>query len=335
METATLQKDDSSSQPRKRDFLEDILHDGSGAKYVAGALENGETISLFGSVLAIIFNLPEPYRTRWAHKVALVAAGQSAERMMYVAGGITALQNLILYERGEITAKEAMQKSAISAGEQGAVGFLTGYGASIFSGLLLNSENAVVRMFGKLPIPQLILIPAVKGPVEAISQYLQGHITGKECLYRMTKTSVRTLATATYATAGQMLIPVPALGALAGGAIGWIFSSTCYDPLKKALNDTHLAKERRIQIEHDCEATILSVRQNREAMRAVVQEYMQDHLSVFDDALDVMSQSFRDGHFDGVIAGANRISRKLGGEPEFNSTEEFEVRMKDEKPFQL
>lgn len=48
-----------------------------------------------------------------------------------------------------------------------------------------------------------------------------------------------------------------------------------------------------------------------------------------------MKNAMRIGDIDGFIAGANTITRKLGGTTNFDSFEEFDRRMNDPEPFKF
>ncbi len=269
------------------------------------------------------------------NSTALEAAKDSAVFTGAFVGGLSLLENGIKVFQGQCTVEEALKDSAIKTAESSVVGYVSGYGGSMISGFMQNSSNKIISTLGKTPLPQAVVVPAVLGLVKATSEYLQGNITGKECLTLIGKTGLTSVGGVAYGAIGQLLIPIPVIGGLIGGMVGVALGNACHDQLVRALNEAKLAREERIRIERECEAAIRAIRSYREQVNAIVREYLNDYQSTFDEAFLSMERAIEEGDPDGVIQGANKISRKLGGEPEFNTVEEFEVLMKDDKPLKL
>lgn len=269
------------------------------------------------------------------NKTAMEAAKDSAVFTSTIVGSLTLLENGIKVFQGECTVEEALKDTAIKTAESGVVGYASGYGGSMISGFMQSSSNTIIRTLGKTPLPQAVVIPAALGLVKATSEYLQGNITGKECLTLIGKTGITSVGGASYAAVGQLLIPIPVVGGLIGGMVGIALGNACHNQLVQALNEAKLAHEERLRIEKECEATIRAIHSYREQVNAIVREYLNDYQTTFDEAFLTMENAIEEGNADGVIQGANKISRKLGGEPEFNTVDEFEVLMKDDKPLKL
>ena len=58
-------------------------------------------------------------------------------------------------------------------------------------------------------------------------------------------------------------------------------------------------------------------------MESYLKSYFKDYQDCFDDALLEMQISFQMGDADGMILGANKITKKLGGKVNYESVEEF------------
>lgn len=355
-------------EKEEKTYLAPFLTAGTRTKYLMGAVEQRELIALYGEELSRyrdLTSLPQEMRRRLISQTLLKAGKDSADLMVWIAGSLTVIQNVIRYIIGQYTAEEAIKNTAISFGEQAVTGYLSGIGGAVFSSILQSSENAIVQVIGKTALPQLVVIAAIKGPVEAISQYLQGNISGSECLSRVRQSAVRTLVgssaglaagkaaisliakrqaansasltinTACAASTGKMLIPIPALSAFATGAAGLICVNALYSSFLTALRDAEAAKQQRLAVEKECETAMHLIRQYRMDMQTFISAYLQEYQSAFDEAFDTIGKAWDEGNADGVIDGANQITRKLGGTPEFNSVKEFEKRMKDDEPLKL
>ena len=57
------------------------------------------------------------------------------------------------------------------------------------------------------------------------------------------------ISSSLYAVIGQALIPIPVVGGIVGGMMGYALSSATFSLLKNALEEEKLAKENRILVE--------------------------------------------------------------------------------------
>lgn len=266
---------------------------------------------------------------------AMKAGKSSAIFSGALGGGLAFLENGIKVFQGECTVEEALKDTAVKTVKNGAIGYASGYGGSMISGYMQNSSNTIIRTLGKTPLPQAVIVPAVTGFIKATSEYLQGNISGTEWLTMTGKSSLTSIGGAAYATVGQLLIPIPIVGGLIGGMVGIALCNVCHNQLVNALNEAKLAHEERLRIEKECNEAIHAIRAYRNQVNKIVAEYLNDYQSTFDAAFLDIENSFEQGDANGVIKGANKISKKLGGTPEFNTVEEFDIIMKDDKPLIL
>ncbi len=126
---------------------------------------------------------------------------------------------------------------------------------------------------------------------------------------------------------GQILIPVPVIGGLVGSMCGYALSSMYYNTLSSALNEAKIAHEERLQIEAECEAAIIAIREYRFEMELAIRNYFVDHICVFDSAFSKMQESFRTGSIDLLVEGANSITETLGEEALFHTASELDALM--------
>ena len=266
---------------------------------------------------------------------AMEAGKESACYAGVVGGSITLIQKGIMVFEGKCSVEEAMKDTAVSIVKNSTMGYASVYLGSMVSGFMQNSSKAILRSLAKTPLPQAVIVPSFLGLINAASEYLQGNISGAECLKRIGKTGITSVSSAAYAAAGQFLIPIPIVGGLVGSMAGIALGSLCYNQLLRAKEEARLAREERIRIEAECEAAIRSIRAYREQFHAIVREYLHDYQSAFDEAFRTIDRALQEGNADGVIQGANQISRKLGGNPEFDTADEFEALMKSDKPLTL
>lgn len=117
--------------------------------------------------------------------------------------------------------------------------------------------------------------------------------------------------------------------------VGYSLASACYGELMAALKEAKLAREERIRIERECEEAIAAIRQYRQEINEIADRHLAEYRNTFDAAFADMKISMGIGDIDGFMAGANTITRKLGGETKFDSFEEFDRLMNDPEPFKF
>ena len=177
---------------------------------------------------------------------------------------------------------------------------------------------------------------------KTLSKYIKGEIDGVECFEELGEKGTGMLSSAMFATLGtaaavsvfgksavigQIMIPIPVIGGMIGGMVGYALCSACYGELMKALKDAKIARQNRIKIEAECEEAVRMIKEYRLEIEAVISTYLTDHITTFNTAFNEIKIALNIGDIDGFISGANLITEKLGGKPQFANMSEFDSLM--------
>ena len=92
-----------------------------------------------------------------------------------------------------------------------------GFAGSIIKGAMQNSESTYVRALSRTNIAGTTVNIALTS-ARILSNYFNGKIDGVECLEMLGQKGVGMVASAMFATIGQIAIPIPVVG----GLIGWV-----------------------------------------------------------------------------------------------------------------
>ncbi|GAA9201356.1 hypothetical protein BTM366_08470 [Helicobacter pylori] len=109
-----------------------------------------------------------------------------------------------------------------------------------------NSANKVIQSFGKSSLPVMIVGATVTN-VTIFIRYFSGKIDKAELCKQLGRTNTSLLSGDAMALAGQVLIPIPVVGALIGGFVGAALSEVFFNALNS--KKVELARQRRIEIE--------------------------------------------------------------------------------------
>lgn len=106
--------------------------------------------------------------------------------------------------------------------------------------------------------------------------------------------------------------------------------------LKEALKEQKLAREERIRIEAECEASILKIKQFRQEMTDTVEDYLEDYMLAFNAGFNLMDEGIAENDGEKYIQGNILMQNKLGYDTQFKNIEEFCSLMdNDEETFKL
>lgn len=135
------------------------------------------------------------------------------------------------------------------------------------------------------------------------------------------------MSSAMFSVIGQIAVPIPVVGSMIGGMVGYALSSATYGILTQSLRDEKVAHKERMEIERACEEHIKMIREYRAEMEKFTSEYLSESMDIFRESFAGIKNAFAIGDVDWFIESANMITENFGGEASFSSMEEFNSKM--------
>ena len=206
---------------------------------------------------------------------------------------------------------------------------MTGGGLTILSQTLSRSSSSFIQGLVKSNVPGMVVTSCMAFG-KTLDRYADGKISTQVCLTELGADGLRMGAVGYSMGMGQALIPVPVVGAAIGAAVGTVMTGSLYNMLLGSLGDTDEIR-RRQELICQCQEAAEQARQYRRELQAHMDAYFADYGQCFDEALAGIRFSFAVGDADGVIRGANQITRKVGGTVKYESVEEFKTFIDDEE----
>ena len=254
--------------------------------------------------------------THNAGKVSAYNAGATAMTM-------STIINIVAVGRGEKSVKTALKDITTDTGKAAVTGYFMGGGLTFVNHSLSSSSSSFIKALAKSNVPGNV-ITAVMITGDTLKRYAEGKITTRECLIELGDKGLN-FATMGYSmAAGQTLIPIPIVGAAVGAMVGSMLTSSYYKKLIDELNRKELEHQERLRIIAECELAVQETKKYRQEMESYLELYFKDYQDCFNDALTTIQLSFQVGDADGVVMGANKITRKLGGKVYYDNLSEFE-----------
>ncbi|GAA8364581.1 hypothetical protein HpNP2_05860 [Helicobacter pylori] len=207
--------------------------------------------------------------------------------------------------------KKAIKHTAIATLKGGVLSYGSVFASSSLGSLMQSSANKIIQSLGKGSIPTMI-VGACVANVTIFGRYLSGKIDEAELCKQLGRTNTSLLSGGAMALAGQVLIPIPVVGALIGGFVGITMSKTFYDISLKTLKEAKEACQKRIEIEKECRESIRQLEMHQNQFNEVFERYFHGAIKFFNESFDELERAFYAGDADLVIGANNKIQEGLG-----------------------
>lgn len=267
-------------------------------------------------------------------KISHKAGVKTAETAALIGGSASLVRNIVGLCKGEIEADVAATNVVKDTAESVAVGYGTGFAGSAIKGAMQNSASEYTRALAKTNVAGTVVAVAVS-TAKTMTRYFNGEIDGEECLEALGEQGTGMIASSMFTVIGQTVIPIPVVGGLIGGMVGYALSSATYGVLVNSLKEAELAHEERLVIERACEEHIALIREYRAQMNGIINSYLIESMDTFTESFAGIKDALVIGDVDMFIESANDITESLGGNVPFRDFDDFNEKMVNGIPFKL
>ncbi len=259
-------------------------------------------------------------------KISHRAGVETAKTSAIIGGSVSIVRNLVAVCKGDVEPEDAVKYVAKDTATTAAVGYGTGFAGSALKGAMQNSGSEYIQVLSKTNVAGTLVAVTVSA-TKTLIRYFNGEIDGVECLETLGEQGTGMISSAMFAAIGQVAIPIPVVGGLIGGMVGYALSSATYGVLIDSLKEAKLAREEREQIEKICEEHIKMIREYRAEIEKIINKYLIDSMDVFRDSFVGIKNALAIGDVDWFIESANAITENFGGQTSFSSMDDFNEKM--------
>ncbi len=252
------------------------------------------------------------------HKAGLQGAANAGLMTATMSG----VMNIVSVLKGEKSAEDALKDTAVDTGKAAATGYVLTGGLTTISHTLSNSSSKFIQALSKSNVPGYV-ITAVIVTGNTLKKYANGEISTEECIIELGEKGISFATAGASMAVGQALIPIPVVGAAIGCLVGTMVTSSIYNNIIGGIKQRKMESDERKRLISEYDDIANEARQYREELESYLETYFKDYQDCFDEALQGMKLAFEVGDANGVITGANMITKKLGGEVKFENTSEF------------
>lgn len=246
-----------------------------------------------------------------------------------VSGAMSLVRNFKDIYNGEKEIDEAAFDIVVDTGKGFVKSYSTASGGSLIKGAMQNSKSKLLQSVSKTNAPAVIVQAAVTVG-SSIKSFIKGDIDGAECIDQMGREGFGLIGSTVLTSLNLIALPAtaPAAAVIAAGMavsmVGYIAATAVYDQLKGALLEAKMAREERIRIEAECAEAVRAIREYREEMNRIVEDYLSSHYELFGGYIESMDQAIIAGDTNGFIRANNAIMESFGKKPQFSSQEGFD-----------
>ena len=277
---------------------------------------------------------PEKYTYKQMAGISHRAGLRGAAFGAGIGGAVSLVKNLFAVYKDEKELKEALKDTSLDTIKGGMIGYATAFGGSFVSAFMQNHEKVLVRTLGKSSLPSMIVTVSVE-TTKSFYGYFKGDIDAVQLAQNLGEKGTGLANSALFAAATQAIIPIPVVGAMIGGMLGYMLNSMFYQGVMDSLKEAKNQRMERMRIEAECEFLLSEILNYRKEMEEIIERYFSEHLGFFNESFDGLDSALGLNDTNGVILAANEITRKLGSKTQFETFAEFKTFMSSEEKFNL
>jgi hypothetical protein len=264
---------------------------------------------------------PEKMTAKDIAKTSHRAGLEGAKFGAAIGGSVSLIINIISAVAGEKDFSEAavdvLADTSISAG----VGYGSAFTGSTIKGSMQQSSSEYVRALSGTALP-VLAVSACIACSGSILSYAQGDIGEAELLKNVGGNASGMLSCSMFAGIGQVVIPIPVLGGLIGGMVGYTVSNIFYQEFFNAFDDAKRSKEELNLIKQKCRAA----KKLAESYQASLDSIFDRKLSHINVARDTLYSALNNNEIDikDFCEEVNSFANTLGKNLKFENKPEFD-----------
>ncbi len=259
-------------------------------------------------------------------KNALSTFHEAGLQGAYNAGGtaltMSGIVNITAVIKGEKTAEQAITDTVKTGGAGAVTGYVVSGGLTTLSQALSGSSSQFMKALAKSNVPGQV-VTAVMTFGGTVKRFASGEINTGEFLREIGGKGADLFGGGYGLAVGQALIPIPIVGGAIGALAGSLMTGELYNGLIRQLQEGDLESAERKRIIAECQEAVKQEKAYRAELEAYLHGWFREYRACFDDALSQMKFAFTQEDADGIIAAANKITRKLGGQVKYENVREF------------
>lgn len=256
-------------------------------------------------------------------KISHEAGIEAAKYGAAIGGAVSATKNVIALMQGDKELQEVLHDTTIDTGKSALVGYGTGFCGSLAKSGMQQSSSGAMRQLSRTSFPALV-VSTTLALGASIHRYAKGEIDGVQFMEEIGEKGSGMLASGMMATLGQIAIPIPIVGGVIGGMIGYTMSSLFYRSSLVAFQEAKEAGRNYQIIKEQCEEARRRMLEYQAELQLLFDAHMADMKLQLSDCFACMDKAADTGNMDEFAEAANSLGSFFGKTLQFNNMQEFD-----------
>lgn len=267
---------------------------------------------------------------RVSHRAGLKGAQLGAA----LGGGVAVITNFVLVASGERTVDAACKDCVAATLKAAATGYATAFTGAAIAGLMRQAASEGMRRLASTNLPGMAITVCLSLS-KSTKRLVTGAISFDQFVEDIGETGSSLLAAGTFAAAGQMLIPIPLVGAVIGGMVGYSLSSMFYTSALHALRDARESETQYLELKAFCEESRRRLNSERRGVERILREQIERRKANAQLLFEGIDQTLASGNTDAFCQQINQFANALGHDVGYASKEEFDREILSDKPISI
>ena len=265
-------------------------------------------------------------------KVSHESGIQGAKFGMAIGGTISIVCNMIAVCSGNKAFGEAVLESGKDTLIATGVGYSTAFSGAFIKSYMQQAGSQSLRHLSKTGLPAAIVSVCIAAG-KSIHKYAEGTIDEAQLAQEMGLTASGLLSASMFTMLGQIAVPIPVLGGMIGGMVGYAITNNFYQSFADVLKERKVSAERLQILEMQCAAA----KAIANAYRMALEEIFSQKIAQLDAAsMQLFAALGRDDiSAEEFCTGINQFAEVLGKKLSINNLAELDSAMASDDPLTI
>lgn len=265
--------------------------------------------------------------TLTSHKAGI----EGAKMGVAIGGGISVVKNIIALAQDDKDLEEALCDTSIDTTKAAVLGYGVTAAGSALKSLLQQSSKETLRALSKTNLPALTISVCLELG-KSIHKFAHGEIDSVQFMEEIGEKGSGMLAAGMMATAGQIALPIPVVGALIGGLIGYSLSSMFYHSSLIAFKEAKEASENYLRVKAECETARAYMEEYQRELEELFNQYFAEKKQIINECFTSIDSALEKRDINGFAQAVNAMGNSMGMNLPFDSFEAFNNYMESDEP---
>ena len=232
---------------------------------------------------------------------------QGAKSAGTMTAAISSMNNIVAVIKGDITPEKALKNVAKDSATSAVTAFGVTGTTAVVARTLSGANSPFIKSLVKSNVPGQV-VSAVMATGGTLMKFCKGEIDTKECIIELGQTGITTVTTGYAMTVGQVLIPVPFVGAAVGAMVGAAMAGGLWKDLKGAIDSWDRSEREYEEIKRLTDETIARLKRERTAFEQATRKLFDERADAINKGFDLIYNASMEDDVDAFGMGLKTIA---------------------------